>query len=58
MRHYLHLIMRHQIHKKQTRAVAEAYYHLNRHALKWLAVKRAVFGKVKWVLFYTTIEEF
>ncbi len=35
-----------------------AHYHLKRHALKWVAVNRAVFDKVKWVLFYMTIEEF
>ncbi len=37
---------------------SRANLHLKRHALKQLALKRAVFGKVKRVLFYTTIEKF
>ncbi len=38
--------------------VSRAHLHLKGHAIKWLAVDRAVFDRVKRVLFYTTIEKF
>ncbi len=38
--------------------VSRAHLHLKRHAIIQLAVDRAVFDKVKTVLFYTTIEKF
>ncbi len=37
---------------------SRAHLHLKRHARKQLAVDRAVFDRVKRVLFYTTIEKF
>ncbi len=38
--------------------VRRVHLHLKGHALKWLAVNRAVFENVKKVLFYTTIDRF
>ncbi len=38
--------------------VSRAHLHLKRHARIQLALDRAVFDRVKTVLFYTTIEEF
>ncbi len=38
--------------------VRRAHLHLKRHARKQLALKRAVYDKVKRVLFYTTTENF
>jgi len=38
--------------------VSRAHLHLKQHARKQLALKRAVFDRVKGVLFYTTIEKF
>ncbi len=38
--------------------VSRAHYHLKLHVRKQLALKRAVFDRVKRVLFYTTIEKF
>ncbi len=38
--------------------VSRAHLHLKEHATKRLAVNRAVFDRVKRVLFYITIENF
>ncbi len=38
--------------------VSRAHLHLKRHARKQLALKIAVFDRVKRVLIYTTIEKF
>ncbi len=38
--------------------VSRAHLHLKQYARKQLAVDRAVFDRVKTVLFYTTIEQF
>ncbi len=38
--------------------VSRAHLHLKRHAIKRLAVDKAVFNRVKTVLFYTIIEKF
>ncbi len=42
----------------ESSGVSRAHLHLKCHARKPLAVKRAVFGKVKGCCFYTTIETF
>ncbi len=38
--------------------VSRAHLHLKRHARKRLALKRAVFDRIKRLLFYSTIEKF
>ncbi len=38
--------------------VSRAHLHLKQHAIKLLALKRAVFDRAKTVLFYTTTEKF
>ncbi len=39
---------------EERRGVSRAHLHLKRHVIKRLAVDRAVFDRVKTVLFYTT----